>query len=72
MFVNLKLCIWQSGLRQNRLAQALNIDEALLSKIINGYREPTAAQRRSIAALLQKDEEWLFARNGQAAAGSGA
>ncbi len=71
MFVNLKLCIWQSGMRQNRLAQALNIDEALLSKIINGYREPTAAQRKSIAAFLQKDEEWLFSRDGQHAAAAG-
>jgi transcriptional regulator with XRE-family HTH domain len=67
MFVNLKLSIWQSGLRQNRLAQALNIDETLLSKIINGYREPTPAQRSSIAAFLRKDEAWLFERGDQKA-----
>jgi transcriptional regulator with XRE-family HTH domain len=63
MYLNLKLSIWQAGMRQNRLARALNIDEALLSKIINGFREPTAQQRRSIADLLQKDEQWLFVRN---------
>ena len=62
MFVNLKLSLWQSGIRQNRMAQALNMDEALLSKIINGFREPTSAQRRLIAEFLQKDEDWLFAR----------
>ena len=62
MYLNLKVSIWQSGLRQNRLAQILNMDEALLSRIINGFREPTAMQRSSIAQALQKDENWLFAR----------
>ena len=66
MYLNLKVSIWQSGLRQNRLAQALNMDEALLSRIINGFREPTAAQRTSIAHALQKDETWLFARDNEA------
>ena len=63
MYLNLKVCIWQSGIRQNRLAQAVNIDEALLSKIINGFREPTPAQRMRIATFLQKDEGWLFERD---------
>lgn len=64
MYLNLKMCIWQSGIRQNRLAQAVKLDEALLSKIINGFREPTPAQRSRIAEFLQKDEAWLFARDG--------
>jgi transcriptional regulator with XRE-family HTH domain len=68
MYLNLKVSIWQSGLRQNRLAQALNMDEALLSRIINGFREPTPAQRTSIAQALHKDEAWLFARDGEATA----
>ena len=62
MYLNLKVAIWQTGLRQNRLAQTLNMDEALLSRIINGFREPTAEQRSRIAQVLQKDEHWLFAR----------
>jgi transcriptional regulator with XRE-family HTH domain len=62
MYLNLKVAIWQSGLRQNRLAQTLNMDEALLSRIINGFREPTAEQRTRISQVLQKDEGWLFAR----------
>ena len=62
MYLNLKVSIWQSGLRQNRLAQSLNMDEALLSRIINGFREPTPDQRARIAQALQKDESWLFAR----------
>ena len=62
MFLNLKLCILQSGVRQNRLAQAVKVDEAVLSKIINGFREPTEHQRRCIADFLQQDERWLFER----------
>lgn len=62
MFLNLKLCILQAGIRQNRLAQAIHIDEAVLSKIINGFREPTAVQRKSIADFLERDERWLFER----------
>jgi transcriptional regulator with XRE-family HTH domain len=62
MYLNLKVAIWQTGLRQNRLAQTLNMDEALLSRIINGFREPTSEQRSRIAQVLQKDEQWLFAR----------
>jgi len=41
------------------------MDEALLSRIINGFREPTATQRSSIAQALQKEESWLFARAGE-------
>ncbi len=44
MYLNLKFSILQLGLRQNRVAQAIRVDEALLSKIINGFREPTSAQ----------------------------
>ena len=62
MFLNLKLCIYETGIRQNRLAQMVGIDEAVLSKIINGFREPTSTQRRCIAECLQKDERWLFER----------
>jgi transcriptional regulator with XRE-family HTH domain len=61
MYLNLKMQIWRSGLRQNRLAQMLGVDEALLSKIVNGYRLPNAHMRAQIAKLLCRDEEWLFA-----------
>lgn len=65
MYVNLKICLWQTGLRQNRLAQALHMDEALLSRIINGYRQPTPEQRTRIAEILHRDETWLFAHDSQ-------
>jgi len=62
MYPNLKLQLWKTGIRQNRLAQMLGMDEAALSKIVNGYREPGDALRKSIAGLLQSDEAWLFRR----------
>jgi transcriptional regulator with XRE-family HTH domain len=60
MYPNVKLQLWKSGIRQNRLARSLGIDETLLSKIINGYRQPNPEMRRKIAAALQSDEDWLF------------
>jgi len=60
MFPNLKMEIWRSGVRQNRLAVELNIDETLLSKVINGYRKPSAHLRSTLASYFQKDETWLF------------
>ena len=38
----------------------LGVDEALLSKIVNGYRMPNAHMRAQIAKALCRDEEWLF------------
>lgn len=62
MLLNLKLCMLQTGIRQNRLAQVIRIDEAVLSRIVNGFREPTTEQRRCIAEFFQRDERWLFER----------
>ena len=39
------------------------MDEAVLSRIINGYRKPTLEQRRKIAQYLAADEVWLFKRD---------
>ncbi len=60
MYPNLKLQLWHCGLRQNGLAKLLGVDEAILSKIVNGYREPNPELRARIAAVLERDEEWLF------------
>lgn len=60
MYPNLKLQLWRSGIRQNRLARLLNIHETQLSKIVNGLRRPEPAVRARIAAILNSDEEWLF------------
>ena len=63
MYTNLKLLIWRSRIHQNRMAQEMQMDEAVLSRIINGYREPTLEQRRKIALYMEADEDWLFARD---------
>ncbi|HUB32549.1 MAG TPA: helix-turn-helix transcriptional regulator [Bryobacteraceae bacterium] len=63
MYPNLKLQLWRTGLRQNQLAKLLHIDETVLSKIVNGYREPSAAVKRRIAEVLRKEESWLFEPN---------
>lgn len=58
----MKLQLWKSGIRQNRLAQLLNIDETQLSRIVNGFRRPGPEVRAQIASILHIDEEWLFTR----------
>jgi plasmid maintenance system antidote protein VapI len=60
MYPNLKMQLWTSGIRQNRLAKMLDIDETILSRIVNGFREPSQDMRIRIAALLKSDVEWLF------------
>ena len=60
MYTNLKLQIWKSGLRQNRLAQLLGMHETVLSKIVNGFRKPSDSMRARIAEVLHSDEAWLF------------
>jgi len=60
MYPNLKLEIFKRGLRQNHLARSVGIEESLLSKIINGYRQPKQEIRKKIAAALESDEAWLF------------
>jgi transcriptional regulator with XRE-family HTH domain len=60
MYPNLKLQLWKSGIRQNRLAQMVGIHESLLSKVLNGFREPDLDLQKRIAAVLQCDPNWLF------------
>lgn len=62
MFSNLKFQIFRIGSQQNKLAKAVGIDETVLSKIIHGYRDPTPAQRKTLATILGADEAWLFER----------
>lgn len=60
MYPNLKLQMWRTGLRQNRLAQILELDETTLSRIVNGFRKPAPEIKAKIAAALQSDQDWLF------------
>jgi transcriptional regulator with XRE-family HTH domain len=60
VYPNLKLQLWKTGIRQNRLAKMLGMDETMLSRIVNGFREPNGQVRARIAELLEMDEGWLF------------
>jgi transcriptional regulator with XRE-family HTH domain len=60
MYPNLRIQLWKSGIRQNRLAKMLEMDETLLSRIVNGFRQPSPDFRKRISALLESDEAWLF------------
>ena len=60
MYPNLKLQIFRLRAHQNQLAKALGMHETVLSKVICGYREPSEAQRKTLANYLGVDESWLF------------
>ena len=60
MYPNLKLEIFKRGIRQNHLARELGLNEANLSKIINGYREPSSSLKQTMADFLKADVAWLF------------
>jgi len=60
MYPNLKLQMWRSGIRQNRLARMLDLDETTLSRIVNGFRQPCPEVKVKIAVALNSNLEWLF------------
>jgi transcriptional regulator with XRE-family HTH domain len=60
IYPNLKLRMYTTGIRQNRLARMLGIHEASLSRIMNGFREPTGDIRVHLAEILHSDPDWLF------------
>lgn len=60
IYPNLKLRVYTTGMRQNRLARLVGIDEAYLSRIINGVRVPGKHMQEQIAQVLGCDADWLF------------
>lgn len=52
--------MWRAGIRQNRLAQMLQLDETTLSRIVNGFRQPCPEIKARIAEALDSDLDWLF------------
>lgn len=60
IYPNLKLRVYTTGMRQNRLAKLVGIDEAYLSRIINGVRIPGKQMQQQIAEALGCDADWLF------------
>jgi len=60
IYPNLKLRIYTTGMRQNLLAKLVGVDEAYLSRIVNGVRVPSQQIRLQIANVLGCDAGWLF------------
>jgi transcriptional regulator with XRE-family HTH domain len=52
--------MYRAGVRQNKLAKSLGLNEAYLSRILNGTRQPGPEIQEQIASALQQDAEWLF------------
>lgn len=60
LYPNLKLTMYRSGIRQNTLAKSIGMNEASLSRIINGTRQPAPEVRVQIATILHENVDWLF------------
>jgi transcriptional regulator with XRE-family HTH domain len=57
----LKVAILQSGKSQLQIARETGIHDSLLSKFVNGWRQPDAAQRKAIAKAVKAKADELFA-----------
>lgn len=60
MRLNLKMAIAARFKTQLAFAREVGLHSIALSKIVNGWREPTPVERRRIAEALDADEGWLF------------
>lgn len=58
----LKIAILQSGLPQMEIARRLGIHFTKLSMLVNGWREPSEAERVGLAKLLAVDADALWPR----------
>lgn len=67
LYPNLKLTMYRTGIRQNMLAKSVGINEAYLSRIMNGTRQPGPEVRAQIAQALRENAEWLFQQSRVAA-----
>jgi transcriptional regulator with XRE-family HTH domain len=38
----------------------VNLDETILSRIVNGFRKPAPEVKAKIAAALNSNQDWLF------------
>ena len=55
MNVELRIALIRKYGSQIRATKPLRIDEARLSRLVNGHRDPTAEERQRFAALLGCD-----------------
>jgi hypothetical protein len=62
MNVELRIALIRKYGSQIRAAKPLQIDEARLSRLVNGHRDPTAEERQRFTAVLGCD---YFASDGE-------
>jgi transcriptional regulator with XRE-family HTH domain len=58
--IALKIAILHSGLSQIEVATLIGVDEAIISKFVNGHRTPTEEQLKALARVLKRKPEQLF------------
>lgn len=58
--IKLKARISDLGLKNKWVAEQADIDPSIFSGIVNGYRIPTSAKQRLIAAILNCNVEDIF------------
>lgn len=59
----LRDAIFRSGQPQIEVARKAGIHETRLSKIVRGWVQPNAAERRSLARVLKSSVEELFGQS---------
>ena len=62
--VRLKACILETGHKQSRLAELMDIEETLLNRIICGKAKVTEDEKASICQVLGVSEDEVFSGNG--------
>jgi len=58
--IALKIAILQSGLSQIEVATLAGLNEAIISKFVNGHLTPTGDQLKTLARILKRKPAQLF------------
>lgn len=58
--IALKIAIIESGLSQVDVAEEADIDPTMLSRFVNGRRQPSEAEQKALARVLKRKPSQLF------------
>ncbi|MFC1888847.1 helix-turn-helix transcriptional regulator [Thermodesulfobacteriota bacterium] len=58
--VKLKIALIEAEKSQYRLAHALGCDPSIVSRVVNGWKDPSETMKKSIAEFVGKPVEELF------------
>ena len=64
----LKIAIIESGLSQVDVAEAIDVHDTHLSRIVNGRREASESERKALARVLKRKAAELFPETQEARA----